>query len=134
MVYRVIADLIVLLHAGFVLFVVFGGFLVLWKPYFAWFHIPAAIWGAAIEFFGWICPLTPLENLLRTRGNGNSYATGFVEHYIMPVLYPTALTRKMQVGLGLAVLGINLLIYLVLWQKSRKNLADQDSPDYRSML
>ena len=120
MFYRVTADLIVLLHACFVLYVMLGCLLVLWKPYLAWVHIPAALWGATIEFFGWICPLTPLENMLRAKGNGGAYSTGFVEHYIIPLLYPTTLTRKMQLSLGIAVLAINGLIYLAVWQKNKK--------------
>jgi hypothetical protein len=118
--YSFLADLVVLLHACFVLFVLLGGFLVLWKSYLAWYHIPAVIWGAGIEFLGWICPLTPLENMLRARGDNAGYTTGFIEHYIMPVIYPAGLTRMMQIGLGITVLGINIAVYLALWQKMRK--------------
>lgn len=126
MFYRITADLIVLLHVCFVLFVLLGGFLVLWRKYLAWCHIPAVIWGAAIEFFGWVCPLTPLENLLRNKGGNASYATGFVEHYIMPILYPTVLTRKMQIGLGIVVLVINAVIYIIFWQQNRKIATQQN--------
>lgn len=118
--YSFLADLVVLLHACFVLFVMLGGFLVLWKSYLAWYHLPAVIWGAGIEFLGWVCPLTPLENILRDRGGEAGYSTGFVEHYIVPVLYPAALTRKMQIGLGIFVLGVNTAVYWTLWQKKRK--------------
>jgi hypothetical protein len=97
-----------------------GGFLVLWKSYMAWYHLPAVCWAAYIEFEGYICPLTPLENMLRARGGDAEYATGFVEHYIMPFLYPAALTRKMQVGLGIIVLGVNFALYVIFWQKIRK--------------
>ena len=114
-----LADLVVLLHAGFVLFVLLGGFLALRKAIIAWWHIPAVIWGALIEFCGWICPLTPLENMLRGRAGAGQYTTGFVEHYVVPVLYPGALTRKMQIGFGLAVLGINVAVYLKFWHKMR---------------
>ena len=120
MVYSYLADLVLLLHACFILFVLLGGLLVLWKPLMAWCHIPAVLWAAGIEFLGWICPLTPLENMLRTRGGDTGYATGFVEHYIIPLLYPAQLTRKMQIGLGLIVLGINFVIYWGLWAKIRK--------------
>ena len=120
MAYSFLADLVVLLHACFVLFVMLGGFLVLWKSYLAWYHLPAVIWGAGIEFLGWVCPLTPLENILRDRGGEAGYSTGFVEHYIVPVLYPAALTRKMQIGLGIFVLGVNTAVYWTLWQKKRK--------------
>ena len=120
MVYSYFADLVVLLHACFILFALLGGLLVLWKPLMAWCHIPAVLWAAGIEFLGWICPLTPLENMLRTRGGDTGYATGFVEHYIIPLLYPAQLTRKMQIGFGLIVLGMNLVIYWGLWAKIRK--------------
>lgn len=111
-----------------------GGFLVLWKHSLAWYHIPAVLWAAAIEFMGWVCPLTPLENILRTRGGGAGYETGFVEHYIVPVLYPAALTRRMQIGLGIIVLGINIVIYLILWQRIRKGIINQKESDHRSLL
>ena len=119
MVYSYLADLVVLLHACFVLFVLLGGMIVLWKPFMAWYHIPAVFWAASIEFLGWVCPLTPLENILRTRGGDTGYATGFVEHYIVPLLYPAALTRKMQVAFGLVVLGVNSVIYLRFWLRMR---------------
>ncbi len=125
MVYSYLADFIVLLHAFFVLFVLLGGFLVLWKSFMAWYHIPAVFWAASIEFFGWICPLTPLENMLRAKGGDTGYATGFVEHYILPILYPAALTRKMQIGLGIIVLGVNIAVYLTFWQKIRKAEKDK---------
>ena len=124
--YLFLADLVVLLHVCFVLFVIAGGFLVLWKSYIAWYHIPAVIWAASIEFLGWICPLTPLENMLRARGGDAGYATGFVDHYIMPILYPAALSRKMQIGLGLIVLGVNIAVYLILWQRSQKGEKGQE--------
>jgi hypothetical protein len=119
-VYGFLADFVVMLHACFVLFVMLGGFLVLWKVSLAWYHVPAVMWGAGIEFLGWVCPLTPLENMLRVRGGVAGYANGFIEHYIVPILYPAALTRKMQIGLGMIVLGVNIAVYLTLWQKSRK--------------
>jgi hypothetical protein len=124
--YNFLADLVVLLHSCFVLFVMLGGFLVFWKSYMAWYHLPAVFWAAGIEFLGWVCPLTPLENMLRSRGGDAGYATGFVEHYIVPVLYPAALTRHMQIGLGMTVLAVNIAVYLTLWQKNRKAGKDQE--------
>jgi hypothetical protein len=118
--YGFLADLVAIVHFCFVLFVMLGGFIVLWKPCMAWYHIPAVIWAASIEFLGGICPLTPLENMLRAIVGKAGYATGFVEHYIMPLLYPEALTRKMQIGLGIIVLGVNTVVYLTLWQRKRK--------------
>ncbi len=106
-----LADLVVAAHFLFVLFVVLGGLLVLRWPRVAYLHIPAAIWGAAIEFLGWICPLTPLEHWLRRRSGGAGYSGGFIEHYILPVLYPSALTREIQLILGFLVIAVNLGIY-----------------------
>lgn len=116
--YGFLADLVVLVHFAFVLFVVLGGLLVLkWKR-LAWVHVPAFLWGALIEFAGWICPLTPLENWLRVKGGITGYRSGFIEHYILPVLYPTLLTRRLQIALGLLVLGVNLWIYGWLLRRS----------------
>lgn len=98
-------------HVAFVLFSVLGGFLVLKWKLCAWIHIPAVMWAALIEFCGWVCPLTPLENWLREKDGGSSYGSGFIEHYIIPVLYPASLTQNMQIVLGVFVLGINLVIY-----------------------
>ena len=115
MIYHLLADLVVVLHLLFVFFVLLGGLLVLRWRIFTWIHIPAVFWAALIEFSGWICPLTPLENHLRTRGGSSGYATGFVEHYVIPLLYPSQLTRKIQIFLGLLVVAVNLAIYLWVW-------------------
>lgn len=111
MLYRILADLVVGLHFSFVLFAVLGGFLVLRWRRSAWIHVPAFLWAALIEFVGWMCPLTPLENWLRKEGGSIGYQSGFVEHYILPVLYPSELTRSLQIVLGLFVIVINLGIY-----------------------
>ena len=105
------ADAVVLLHAAFVLFVVFGGLLVLRWRWIAWLHVPAVLWGVAIEFGGWVCPLTPLENYLRQTGGAVGYEGDFIAHYVLPILYPAALTRSWQIFLGACALAINLLIY-----------------------
>ena len=120
MLYRLLADVVVLGHFIFVLFAVLGGFLVLKWPGWAWIHIPAALWAALIEFAGWICPLTPLENLLREKGGAARYNSGFIEHYLLPVLYPDALTRSWQLVLGCIVLGINLAVYGWVWRRFLK--------------
>jgi uncharacterized protein DUF2784 len=117
----VLADIIVVLHFAFVLFVVLGALLVLRWPWAAYIHVPAAIWGALIELAGWICPLTPLENRLRAAAGSASYQGGFVEHYILPALYPSALTRNIQLLLGCLVLGLNLGIYGYLLRRSARN-------------
>jgi hypothetical protein len=111
MTYRTLADLVVGLHFLFVLFVVLGGLLVLRWRWMAYLHIPAAVWGAAIEFAGWICPLTPLEHWLRRRAGDAAYSGGFIEHYILPLLYPSALTRNIQLLLGTFVILANVGIY-----------------------
>lgn len=119
MIHRALADLVLGLHLVFVLFVVLGGLLVLEWPRFAWLHIPAAIWGVLIEFTGWICPLTPLENSLRARGGEAGYSGGFIEHYIQPLLYPAGLTRSTQVVLGSVVLLLNLTAYGIALSRMR---------------
>ncbi len=111
MVYSLLADAVVVLHVAFVVFVVLGGLLVWRWEKVAWIHVPAAVWGALIEFTGWICPLTPLENWLRTRAGEAGYTSGFVEHYLVPILYPAGLTPTLQVLLGLFVLAINGAVY-----------------------
>ena len=116
---RLLADLIVLIHLGFVVFVVAGGFLVLRWRWLVWLHAPAAAWGVFIELMGWVCPLTPLENRLRQAGGEPGYAGAFVEHYILPVLYPEGLTRSVQVGLALFVIAANGLAYTLVWRRRR---------------
>ena len=110
--FRVLADVTVLLHLGFVLFVILGGLLVARWPKAAWVHLPAAAWGAWVELAGWLCPLTPLENWLRTRGGGLPYSSSFIEHYLIPLLYPASLSRDLQYALGILVLLVNVAIYL----------------------
>ena len=117
MIFRLLADLTVVLHLAFVLFVVFGGLLVARHRAVAWFHIPAAAWGAWVEFAGWICPLTPLENWLRQRGGGPVYASSFVERYIVPTLYPEALSRELQWVLGGFVVVVNLVVYAIVYRR-----------------
>lgn len=108
---RLAADLVALIHLLFVVFVVLGGALVLRWPRVAWFHLPSAIWGALIEFAGWICPLTPLENRWRLAAGEAGYSGGFVDHYLLPVLYPAGMDRGVQLVLGGLVIVINVVIY-----------------------
>ena len=118
----ILADFIVVLHLFFILFVLFGGLLLFWSSRILWFHVPAVLWAAMIEFSGWICPLTPLENFLREQGGSGTYSTGFIEHYILPLLYPDFLTRKLQIFFGLAVIAINLTVYgLFFYRRKRKS-------------
>jgi len=120
MAYVLLADLVVLVHFLFVLFVVLGALLIIRWRKVLWLHLPAAVWAAWIEFSGKICPLTPLENWLRMKGGGSGYAGDFVGHYLMPILYPSGLTRKVQFILGGVVIGVNLVIYGYAFFISRK--------------
>ncbi len=113
--YRVLADLVVLVHLGFVVFVVLGAVLALRWPKITWIHLPAAAWGAFIEFSGRVCPLTPLEVWLRHRGGEAGYAGGFVDHYLLPLLYPANLTTNLQITLGTLVVVVNAGLYGWLW-------------------
>jgi hypothetical protein len=117
--FRAGADAVLVVHFAFVLFVIFGGLLALRWPRIAWVHLPIALYGAIIEFVGFICPLTPLEVWLRQRGGESGYAGGFIEHYIVAALYPGGLTRGIQLGLGVGVLVLNLVIYLFVWRRYR---------------
>jgi hypothetical protein len=117
--YGLAADVIVLLHAGFVAFVVAGAALVLRWPRVAWFHVPAAIWGAVVELAGWVCPLTPLEVALRRQAGHRGYDGDFVEQYILPMLYPDWLTRPTQLVLGLLVIVVNVALYAVVARRRR---------------
>ncbi|MGH7783551.1 MAG: DUF2784 domain-containing protein, partial [Candidatus Binatia bacterium] len=114
MAYQLLAGLTVLIHLAFVVFVVAGGVLVIRWRRLMWIHIAAVIWAAAVELFGWICPLTPLENWFRQRSGQGDYHRDFVAHFILPLLYPDGLTREVQIVLGLSVIIINLSVYLSL--------------------
>ena len=106
-----LADAVLLVHLSFIIFVVLGGLLVLWRPKVAWLHLPALCWGVLIEYTGWICPLTPLENALRERGGLAGYPGGFVAHYLTAAIYPSGLTRGMQAVLGSMALLFNGIVY-----------------------
>ena len=127
MMYGILADAVVLLHFAFILFVLLGGILVLKWRWLAWLHVPAFVWGVLIEFAGWWCPLTPLENWLRRAGGAAGYSTGFIEHYILPVIYPSALTREIQFVLGGGVLLINVVIYIVVLRRLVRDKARDHS-------
>ena len=118
--YPLLADLVLIAHLAFVVFVLCGGLLVLRWRWVAWLHLPAAAWGTVVEFTGWICPLTPLENWLRTQGGEATYAGDFIVRYLPSILYPDALTPDIQVMLGVLVLVVNLVIYGWLWQAGRR--------------
>lgn len=109
--FRLAADFVVALHVGFVVFVLLGGLLVLRWRWVAWLHVPAAIWGVMIEYSGWVCPLTPLENYLRERTGDAAYRGDFIQHYLLPLLYPGDLTRSVQFLLGTLALAVNAFVY-----------------------
>ncbi len=114
MIYRILADTVVLLHFLFILFVVAGGLLVLRRRWLALLHLPAVVWGVYIEFSGDLCPLTPLENTFNRLAGRQGYASGFIQHYLIPVIYPAGLTHQIQLVLGLLAGIVNLVPYVIL--------------------
>jgi hypothetical protein len=127
MAYNLLADLVTILHFLFVLFALMGGLLVIrWRKMIL-MHLPSAFWAAGIEFSGWICPLTPLENWLRIRGGAAGYAGDFVGQYVLKLIYPAGLTRDIQVILGVVVIGINIVIYGYVLFMSKSKSGNQKS-------
>ena len=119
MVWGILGDLVLLLHLFFIVFVLVGGFLALRWQWLPWIHLPAMAWAAALEFFGWICPLTPIENWFRRAGGASGYEGGFIEHYLLSLIYPSDLTPQIQTYLGLTVLAVNALAYSLLWWRHK---------------
>ena len=117
MAWRVFADAVVLFHLLFVAFAVAGGLLAFRYPRVVWVHLPALAWAAFVEFTGRICPLTPLENRLRAAGGMSGYEGGFVDHYLLPLLYPADLTRELQWTLGAGLVAFNVVVYVLLWRR-----------------
>lgn len=111
MTYRLLADAVLLGHLGFILFVLGGGLLVRRWRWVAGLHLPCAAYGAAIEQWGWTCPLTPLENRLRALGGEPGHASGFVEHYLVPIVYPEPLSPGAPYVLAVAVVAANGAAY-----------------------
>ena len=120
MLYRLLADLVLVVHLLFIAFVVAGGFAAIRWPRLAWAHVPCFVWGALIEFAGWICPLTPLEVRLRIASGQAGYSGGFIERYLLPIIYPGALNREIQIWLGLSVLALNAVAYAWLVRRLRR--------------
>jgi len=131
-IYRLLADAVLLLHFGFILFVIFGGFLCFRWPKLVWAHIPAALWGGVIALVGWICPLTFIENHFRVKGAGEGYSSSFIDQYLLPVIYPERLIGDFPawgfVAIGFFILAFNGLVYRRLWER-RKALASRDDSD-----
>lgn len=117
--YGILAGVIIVAHFLFIAFVAAGGLLVLRWPRLAWVHLPAVVWGVVVELTGWICPLTPLENYLRRLGGSSSYSGGFIEQYLIPIIYPANLTAATQYILGGLVIVVNLILYFLVIRKQR---------------
>ncbi|MCX7897426.1 MAG: DUF2784 domain-containing protein [Rhodocyclaceae bacterium] len=115
-----LADLVFAAHFAFILFVVFGGLLLVRWPRLAWLHVPAVAWGIAVELFGWVCPLTPLEIWLRQAAGEQGYDAGFIAHYLEPLIYPGWLTRNLQIVLAIGLFGLNGGVYFWLWRRGRQ--------------
>ena len=109
--YQALAVAVLVLHLGFIAFVLGGGLLVLRWPRVAWLHVPAVVWGVAVEIMGWVCPLTPLENRFRTLAGDAPYSGDFIERYLLPIIYPAGLTPRTQMVLAGVVLALNGVIY-----------------------
>jgi Protein of Unknown function (DUF2784) len=119
-IYSRLADLVVVAHLAFILFVVAGGLLAFRWRRALWIHLPAAVWGVLIEVAGWICPLTPLENRLRLKAGELGYEGSFVEHHLLPIVYPEELSRNGQLALGGLVLVVNALVYTLVLRRLRR--------------
>lgn len=119
--YRFLADALVLMHIGFILFAVLGGLLVLRWRFFVFLHLPASVWAVFVQVSRNYCPLTSWENQFRLLGGQAGYANSFVDHYLLPVLYPPALTRELEIFLGIVVLVINLGIYAWVLHRMRRD-------------
>ena len=120
MMFRLMADGVLAAHLVFIVFALLGGLLAVrwrWAP---WLHLPAVLWAFFVEISGRICPLTPLENSLRTLAGQSGYAGGFVEHYLVPLIYPAGLTRPTQFALASGVVAVNLAVYGWLFLQPRR--------------
>lgn len=120
MFYNICANMILIVHFAFICFVLFGAFMILKWPWVIYLHFPAFIWGILIEAYGWICPLAPIEQWLRILAGESGFQTGFIEHYLLPIIYPSGLTRSIQIGFAVLVGLINVLIYAWLFFRRMK--------------
>lgn len=119
MMYALAGQAVVLLHFLFIVFVGFGGVLALHRRFWMWLHLPALAWGLFVEFTNHACPLTSLENALRTAAGQAGYTDGFIQHYLIALIYPAGLTPNVQMALGVILIGFNLTVYALLWRKTK---------------
>ncbi|KGD88253.1 membrane protein [Achromobacter sp. RTa] len=119
--YRLLADLVLVVHGLFVAFVVFGGLLALWRRWIAYLHLPALAWGALVVGMGWICPLTPLEVSLRRQAGQEGYAGGFIEHYLLGLIYPADIGRETQIVLAALLVAGNAAVYALWFRRGRRS-------------
>jgi hypothetical protein len=128
-IYAVLADVVVVLHFAFIVFVVLGALTAYRWPKMVWVHIPCVLWGAWIEITGRVCPLTPIEVRFRRMGGTEGYTGGFIEHYLVPIIYPSGLTRADQLLLGGLVVAVNLSAYgFLLWRRRSGRPSDYGPP------
>ncbi len=118
MIYLLLADLVLIVHLLFIAFVLLGGLLLILRRALIVVHLPALIWAALSSFRGWVCPLTPLENYLREAAGMTGYQQGFIEYYLLPIIYPSNLTPHLQIMLGVLVVLVNLAIYGLVYYKT----------------
>ena len=121
--YRLLADLVLIVHGLFVAFVVLGGLLALWKRWIAYLRLPALAWGALVIGMGWICPLTPLEISLRQQAGQQGYGGGFIEHYVLALIYPEGITRGTQIVLAALLIVGNVIVYALWARRGRRQPA-----------
>jgi len=119
--YELAADLTLIIHFTFILFVIFGALLFFITTKIIFIHIPAFIWGSYVELTNSICPLTYLENWFLHKANLTTYSEGFIQNYLVPIVYPVSLTKDLQIYLGIALIVINIVFYAFIFNKLKKN-------------
>ena len=127
MIYSFLADLLVVFHLVFILYVIAGALLIFTWPKTLWIHLPSCFWGMTVEFTGWICPLTPWEIQLRRLAGEEGFSRSFIEQYLIPMIYPSGLNREIQMLMGSIVLIVNLSLYTLILIKRRKRKTPENS-------